>query len=148
MTTLTKSALRGVAWNYTGSAVVVVTQIVSAAVTARLIHQAEFGSYAAAQAALALASYFTVSTIGLGILRRSELGEKTAGTAIALSVATAALVLVAMWFLAEPWANAWGIPSAAPLVRVLAFALFFTALSSVPLALLDGDASNSPARRG
>ena len=133
---LAKDALSGVAWNYSGTAVLVVVQIASAAATARLIVPAEFGAYAAAQAAMALASYFTLWTIGLGILRRSELAEKTAGTAFALSAATASLVVVAMWLIAVPWAAAWGIDSAALLVRVLAFALFFTSLSSIPLALV------------
>ena len=136
MPTLTKSALSGVAWNYTGSAFLVVTQIASGAVTARLVDQADFGAYATAQAAMALASYFTVSTIGLGILRRAELSEKTAGTAISLSAATASVVLAATWLIADPWAKAWGIPSAALLVRLLGFSLFFTSLSTVPLALV------------
>jgi O-antigen/teichoic acid export membrane protein len=136
MTSLTKSALSGVAWNFAGSGVIAIMQIASAAVTARLIDQAQFGAYASAQAALTLASYFTVSTIGLGILRRSGLSEKTAGTAVAVSIGTAALVLAAMLLLASLWAHAWGIPEAASLVRVLGFALFFTSLSAVPLALL------------
>lgn len=135
-TSLTKSALTGVAWNYAGIAVLVVAQVASTAATARLIAPAEFGAYATAQAAIGLAGYFTISTIGLGILRRSELGPKTVGSALALSVTTGTLVLVALWPLAVPWCDAWGIRSAVSLVRVLAFSLLFTSLASVPLALV------------
>jgi O-antigen/teichoic acid export membrane protein len=41
-----------------------------------------------------------------------------------------------MWFLAVPWAEAWGIHAAVPLVRILGVALFLNSLSSVPLALI------------
>jgi O-antigen/teichoic acid export membrane protein len=132
---LTKSALQGIAWNYSGIAVLVVVQIVSTVATARLIAPAWFGVYAAAQAASGLAAYFTFATVGLAVLRRSELGEKTVGTAVVISSVAATLVLVALWFVAPTWADAWKIPAATRLIRVLAFALFFNSLSAVPLAL-------------
>lgn len=133
---LTKSALQGVISNYAGIAVLVVAQIAATAATARLISPAWFGAYAAAQFALMLASYFTISTISLGLLRRAELGEKTVGSAITLSLTAATLVMVLMWVFAAPWAAAWKIGSATTLVRVLAVALFFTSLASVPIALV------------
>ncbi len=132
---LTRSALQGVVWNYAGISVLVVGQLASTPITARLISPAWFGAYAAAQAAIGFAGYFTLSTIGLAILRRSELGEKTVGSAIVLSITMATLVSVALWFLAVPWANAWGIETSVQLIRVLAVALFFTSLSNVPIAL-------------
>lgn len=135
-TSLTVSAVSGFAWNSVGTVVLVAAQIASTMATARLIAPTEFGAYAAAQAAIGLAGYFTISTIGLGILRRSELGPKTAGSAFTLSIGIGTLVLVALWFLAVPWADAWRIHSAIRLVRVLAFSLFFVSLANVPLALL------------
>ena len=133
---LTKSALQGVVWNYSGIAILVVVQIVSTIATARLIAPAWFGVYAAAQAASGLAAYFTFATVGLAVLRRSELGEKTVGTAVVISLVAATLVLVALWFVAPTWADAWNIPAATRLIRVLAFSLFFNSLSAVPLALV------------
>ncbi|MGA9762554.1 MAG: oligosaccharide flippase family protein [Gaiellaceae bacterium] len=135
-TSLTRSALQGVFWNYSGIAVLVVVQIVSTVATARLIAPAWFGVYAAAQAASGLAAYFTFATVGLAILRRSELGEKAVGTAVVISLVAATVVLVALWFLAPAWSDAWKIPAATRLIRVLAFALFFNSLSAVPLALV------------
>ena len=136
MTSLTRSALSGVAWNYAGIAVLVVAQVASTAATARLIAPAGFGAYAAAQAAIVLAGYFTISTIGLAVLRRSELGPNTVGSALVLSILAGVIVLVALWFAAAPWAGLWGIRSATGLVRVMAFGLFFTSIASVPLALV------------
>jgi PST family polysaccharide transporter len=132
---LTKSALQGVIWNYSGIAVLIVAQVASTVATARLIAPAWFGVYAAAQAASGLAAYFTFATVGLAVLRRSELGEKTVGSAIAISLSATTLVLIALWFLAPIWAQAWKITAATPLIRVLAFALFFNSLALVPLAL-------------
>jgi len=78
---LTESALQGVVWNYSGIAVLIVAQVASTIATARLIAPAWFGVYAAAQAASGLAAYFTFATVGLAVLRRSKLGEKTVGSA-------------------------------------------------------------------
>jgi len=134
-TSLTRSALQGVAWNYSGISVLVGFQVVSTIATARLIAPDSFGVYAAAQAASGLAAYLTFATLGLAILRRTELGEKTVGSAVVISLIASTLVLVALWFVAPTWANAWDIPAATRLIRVLAFALFFNSLASVPIAL-------------
>jgi Membrane protein involved in the export of O-antigen and teichoic acid len=132
---LTKSALQGVVWNYSGIAVLIVVQVASTMATARLIAPSWFGVYAAAQAASGLAAYFTFTTVSLAVLRRSELGEKTVGSAVVISLVAATLVLVALWFLAPAWAQAWNIPAATRMIRVLAVALFFNSLASVPIAL-------------
>ena len=82
MSSLTRSALGGVAWTWAGSGVLVVAQIASTAATARLVAPREFGVYATAQAAAGIAGYFTMGALGSGLQRRSQLGEKTAGTAM------------------------------------------------------------------
>jgi O-antigen/teichoic acid export membrane protein len=133
---LSRRALAGVAWNYAGAAVLVLTQIGSTAATARLISPAGFGAYATALAAAGVLSYLTLSAIGNGVLRRSELGPKTVGTALTLSIVVSAVVAAAMWGLADPWASAWHVPAAARLVRIAALTLFFTSSSTIPLALL------------
>ena len=95
-TSLTKSALQGVVWNYAGIAVLIVVQVVATIATARLIDPEWFGVYTAAQAASGFAGYFTFTTIGLAILRRAELGEKTVGSAVVISLIAATIVLVAL----------------------------------------------------
>jgi PST family polysaccharide transporter len=128
--------LTGAAWNYAGAAVLILTQVVSTAATARLVSPEEFGAYATAQAAQGILGYFTLPAIGQGLLRRSHLGPGAAGTAMVVSLATSALVATAMWFASGVWSDAWHVPSAAAPVRVLALALALTGFSVVPLALL------------
>ena len=132
---LARSALSGVAWNYSGAAILVVTQLVSTAVTARLVTPSQFGAYAVAQAAAGIFGYFTLAAIGAGLSRRQELGPKTVGTAMVMSLASGGAVAVIMWLAAGPWCKAWQVP-ASSLVRVMALALFLVSSSTVPLALL------------
>ena len=132
---LARSALSGVAWNYSGAAVLIATQIVSTAATARLIAPAQFGAYAVSQAAAGIFGYFTLSALGAGLLRRQVLGPRTVGTAFVLSVASGGVVALTMCLVAGVWSGAWNVP-ASSLVRVSAIALFFVSMSTVPLAML------------
>lgn len=133
---LTKSALQGVVWNYFGIAVLVVAQLASTPITARLISPKQFGIYAAATFAIGLAGYLTFATIGAAIQRRSRLGEKTVGSALVISAASATLVLVGLWVFAGAWAELWRSGAkAVPLIRVLALGLFFSSLANVPIGL-------------
>ena len=133
---LTRSALSGVLWNWAGSAVLVVAQIASTAATARLVAPRDFGIYATAQAASGFAGYFAMAAIGSGLLRRAQLGAKTVGTAMVLSLGSALLVALVLVSGAPLWARAWGVPDAARLVRVVAFTLFLTSAATVPIALI------------
>jgi O-antigen/teichoic acid export membrane protein len=136
MSSLTRSALSGAAWNYGGAAVLVVTQIASTAVTARVVSPQEFGAYATAQTAAGIFSFLALSAISQDILRRPELGQKTVGTAMVMSVASGAFVAIVMWAVANPWSDAWHVQRALPLIRVFAFTLLLGSCATVPLALL------------
>jgi PST family polysaccharide transporter len=136
---LARSALGGVAWNWGGSVVLVLAQIASTAITARLVAPHEFGLYATALAAAGFASYLTMAAVGPGLQRRSRLGERTVGTAQALSLASSLLVAGALWLGASWWADLWGIPAADWVVRAMAITLCLTSMATVPLALLRRD---------
>ena len=88
VTSLTRSALSGTAWNYSGAAVLVVIQVASTAATARLVEPSQFGLYATAQAAAGVFGYFTLSAVAQGLLRRPHLSPHAVGTATAISVTT------------------------------------------------------------
>lgn len=133
---LTRSALSGVAWNWTGSAVLIFAQIASTAATARLVSPREFGLYASAQVAAGFAGYFSMAAVGPGLQRRSQLGEKTVGTALSISLAGSFVVALALWLGASVWARAWGVPDAAWIVRVIAITLLCTSSAVVPIALI------------
>ena len=134
---LSRSALGGVAWNSAGSAVLVLAQIASTVATARLVAPGQFGLYATAQAASAGVSYlFTISALGSGIQRRSQLGERTVGTALTLSLTSSLVVGGAVFAGASLWARVWGVPEAAAAVRVMSLSLFLTSAAVVPIALI------------
>ena len=133
---LSAVALRGVALNWVGAVVLVIGQIVSTVITARLVDPAGFGAYATAQAAAGFLGYFTLMGLGPGVQRRERLGPKTLPTALVLSGAAAALVSAVLFAAAEPWSRAWGIADAESAVRALAIAMLFTSLAVVPLAIL------------
>jgi O-antigen/teichoic acid export membrane protein len=136
MTNLPRSALVGVTSNFAGSAALVVAQLASTAATARLVAPREFGVYAVAQAGAGLAGYFTMNALGNGLLRRSRLGPKTIGTATILSLASALAVTIIILIAAAIWANAWRVPAAASVIRVLAITGFLTSAATVPVALM------------
>jgi lipopolysaccharide exporter len=133
---LTRQALGGVAWNYAGAGVLVVTQIASTAVTARVVSPGEFGAYATAQAAAGIFGYFTLAAVAQGVLRRTELATGTVGTALGISLGAGGLVAAAMWVAAGPWADAWHVPAAERVVHVLALTVFLNSTAVMPLALL------------
>lgn len=136
MTSLTRSALSGVVWNWAGSGVVILAQVGSTAATARLVSPAEFGVYATAQAAAGFAGYLTMMAVGHDLQRRSELKASTIGTAFSISLAASAAIAAAFLIGAEAWADLWGVPKAAPVVRIFSIVVFFTSVSAVPLGML------------
>jgi lipopolysaccharide exporter len=133
---LAKEALRGVAWNWGGSVLLIVAQISSTAATARLVSPRQFGLYAAAIAISGIAGYLTLNGIGPGIQRRSKLGEKTVGTAIVISVAAGSVVAALIWVTASILAGAWGVPDATWVIRAIAVSILLTSWSVIPLSLL------------
>lgn len=135
MSSLGSSAIRGVLWNYIGSATLVVVQIAGTAATARLITPAGFGAYAAAQAVAGILGYFAFATIAIAVVRRPQVSRTTVGSAMVLSLASGAAVLAFMWVLAGTWASVWGVPRSADLIRWLGLALFLNSAAGVPLAL-------------
>jgi len=136
MSSLARHAVKGVAWNWTGSVVLGVVQIASTAATARLVAPREFGLYAAAQAVGALAGFFCLRAVGQELQRRPELKPKSVGTAMTIVLAASAVVSGCVVFGAWAWAAVWGVPDAAWSIRVFGVALLLQSAAIVPLALL------------
>lgn len=132
-------AARGTALNYAGSVSVLVAQVGYTAATARLITPAGFGAYAIAQAGVGLAGYFTLSTLGAGLMRLREAPRQVVGTSLALAIAGGSLMCILGASLAPLWASEWGAPSAGPVLRVLSLVLFANTVAVIPLALLRRD---------
>lgn len=133
---LTRSALTGVASNWTGAGVLILAQIASTAVTARLVAPHEFGVYAAALAATGLAGYFTMAAVGPGLQRRESVDERIVGTALSISLGASFAVVAALWVGAPLWSQAWGMEDATDVVRVLAVSQLLVSMATVPLAVM------------
>jgi len=139
MAPLARRALAGVAWNWSGSGVLVVAQVASTAATARLVSPAEFGLYAAAQAVYGFAGFFCMRAAGQELQRRSSLDSRTAGTAFTVLMLASLAVAGAVALAAPLWADLWGVPGASPAIRVFALALLLHSAAAIPVSLLRRD---------
>ena len=133
---LAQRGLRGAAWSYGGTAVVVVGQLAYTALTARVISPAEFGAYATAQALIMLVGYFTLRAVGNAIIRNPALDRAVVGTATIMTCAAGAAVGAVVLAAAGPWAQIWRSEDAASLLRLLTPQVFLGCLAIVPMGLL------------
>ena len=130
---------RGLGWNGAAVAVVLVAQLVTTVITARLLSPHQFGSYAAAQACFAFASYFTLKPLGAAVVRDTTRSSEIAATALLLSCVAGAAVAVVFFAFGPLWASFWRAPGAAPLVRFYGVAVLLLTAAVVPCALLQRD---------
>jgi O-antigen/teichoic acid export membrane protein len=133
---LAQRGLRGAAWIYGGSAVVIVGQLAYTAMTARLISPSEFGAYATAQALLMLVGYFALSSVGNALIRHPALDRRVVGTALVITGVAGAIVALVVLAVAGLWADLWRAPDAASLVRILAPQVLLASLAVVPVSLI------------
>jgi O-antigen/teichoic acid export membrane protein len=126
----------GVAWNYAGSGLVIVSQIVYTAFTARLLTPVDFGAYASALALIALMGYFSLATLGNALTRARSLSRATVGTALCLATAAGVGSALVTVLLARPWASVWKTEEAERLILLWAPGILLSALAVIPLGLL------------
>lgn len=136
MSTDLHHAARGISWNYLGSAVALVAQVLYTALTARLISPDGFGAYAAALALVSFVSYFALSTLGSAVIRHERHNPEVVGTAFAVTIIAGVAASIVIFFAASPWAVLWDLPESEALGRLFAIVVSFSALSVIPLALL------------
>jgi len=133
---LQRAALSGAGWNYLASGVTLTAQIGYTAITARLIAPSGFGAYATAQAMVSLVGYFTLTTIGAAVMRRSELSRSLIGSSFVLATAAGCVCAAFTLAVAGVWARLWHMPDAVNLIRIFAFTVAASTISAVPLAVL------------
>ena len=126
----------GVAWNYAASAPVIASQIVYTALTARVLAPSAFGAYACAQALIALMGYFSLTTVGSALTRKSAMSRWTVGTALYLAAAAGVGAAVVTLLLANAWSRVWHTPDAAFLIALWAPAVLLLSLAGIPIGLL------------
>lgn len=127
---------QGVAWSYSGAALVIAAQIAYTAFTARILQPSAFGAYASAQALIALMGYFSLATLGAALARRPALAASTVGTALYLATIAGCIAAAGAVLLSNVWAAAWDVPDAAPLIVLWAPTILLSALAAIPVALL------------
>jgi lipopolysaccharide exporter len=136
---LVRSAVSGIAWNWGGMVMLVGAQVGSTIASARLVSPAEFGLYAVGQAAFGLSGFFSLAAVGQGLQRRKELSHSVTGTAVTMSLGAGALFAAIMILGASLWADAWGVPDSAWVVRIFGIAAFLQAAGVVPISLIRRD---------
>ena len=113
-----------------------VIQIVFTAILARLLTPAEFGVSAAGLVLVAFAGLFSQLGLGGALIQKPDLNPRTLATAQAIAIASAVLVMLALWFLAPLAAEWFRKPQTRDVVRALSVLCFLQALMIGPNALL------------
>ena len=133
---LTQRTLSGLLWTGWGRIANAALQLGIVAILARLVAPADFGVVSAALIVIGFSAI--VSQIGLGpaIVQRRDLEARHHDTAFTASVLLGLSLGAAVWVTAPLAAAAVGIPSAEPILRVLAWTFPIQGLGLVSEALL------------
>jgi len=133
---LTDTAARGVAWNALRA---VSTRLITAAVfvvLARKLDPADFGIVALAMVFIVLISVLVESGFAEAIIQRKKVTQTDLNSAFWLNNAVSLALAVALFASADILSKTLGQPQLAPVLRVLSLVFVFSALASVPQAIL------------
>jgi PST family polysaccharide transporter len=83
-----------------------------------------------------LVGYFTLATVGNAVIRHPALNRQVVGTSILMTGVAGLLVAIVVLIAANPWAEIWRSPQAAPVIRLFAPQVLLGALAIVPVALV------------
>jgi lipopolysaccharide exporter len=125
----------GLVWSTVNSLVLRLGSLVVGTILARLLAPADFGVYAIALTVQSV--LLTLADLGMSIdLVRAEDPERRAPTVATVSVASGALLALAMTVTAKPVAALMGAPHAASVIMVLSWTLLVAGAGVVPYAKL------------
>ncbi|AXT85843.1 polysaccharide biosynthesis protein [Aeromicrobium sp. A1-2] len=130
------SASRAFAWSFANTVAARLGTLAIGIALARLLGPEEFGTYAVAFIALLAVLSFNELGVSLAIVRWTEDPRAIAPTVTSISLATSALITLAMLVAAGPFATAMGDPEAAGLVRMLSLCVLINGAVATPAALL------------
>lgn len=130
------SALSGVRWNYVGSAFSIVCSMTIGAVLARILGPGPFGQAIVASTIYGFVNLFVNGGFSQALIQLKELPpiavRRTFTTQMVLGLSMTMLVTVSAPFLARQFHT----PSAAPVIRAMAWIITFQAFGLVSAALL------------
>lgn len=133
---LTRRALDGMFWTFSGTGVQVIFRLLSLMALGRLLTPAEFGLMGAAMVVVALSESVSLIGVGPAIIQRRDLQPAHVRAAVTLSCTMGLLLGAAVWFGAPLIARFYRIPEVEPLLRGVAFLFPLDGLSTVGKSLL------------
>ena len=133
---LTRRALGGMLWTFSGTGVQAAAQLGTMMVLARLLKPADFGLMGAAGVVIALSQIVSQVGVGPAIIQRRELRPEHIRVATTLSLALG-LVLGAVVFFGAPMiARFYRMPDVEPVLRGVAFLFPLDGLNTVARSIL------------
>jgi O-antigen/teichoic acid export membrane protein len=133
---LTKRALGGMFWTFSGTGVQAVVQLVVLMALGRLLTPADFGLMGAAMVVIAVSQIVSQVGVGPAIVQRRELETIHIRTAFTMSGVLGCLLGGVVWLAAPALAAFYRIPAVEPVLRVVALLFPIDSLSTVGQSLL------------
>jgi O-antigen/teichoic acid export membrane protein len=140
---LLSRASGALAWSFLNTAVGRLGTLGIGIVLARLLGPKEFGTYAVALIALMAVLSFNELGVSLAIVRWRSDPRAIASTVNTISLIASTIIAVAMYFLAAPFADAMGEPSATPVVQLLGLTVIISGAVASPAALMQREFNQS-----
>jgi PST family polysaccharide transporter len=132
---LRKKTARGMAWTLAGAAGTNVVRVASMAALGRLLAPDDFGVVATAMTAMVLVQSVRDVGVGVAIIQRKNLDDAEIDSAFAFSSWLGVVLAIAMVLAAPLVGDAYGMPDAVPLLRVMALMFAMRGVSTVPFTL-------------
>ena len=133
---LTKRALSGMLWTFSGTGVQAVVQLLVLMVLGRLLTPAEFGIMAAALVVIALSQIVSHVGVGPAIVQRRQLEVVHVRVAFTISAALGVVLGVGVWLAAPAIAAFYRIPAVEPVLRAVSLLFPMDGLTTVGKSLL------------
>ncbi|HUR96227.1 MAG TPA: lipopolysaccharide biosynthesis protein [Gemmatimonadales bacterium] len=133
---LTKRALGGMAWTFSGQGIQGVVQLLVIMALGRLLSPSDFGLFGAAAVVVALSQIVSQIGVGPAIVQRKELDDEHVRVAFTISGVLGVVLGVVVWAAAPALAAFYRIPSVEPVLRGVAFLFPIDGLNTVGESLL------------
>jgi PST family polysaccharide transporter len=133
---LTKRALGGMLWTFSGTGVQAVIQLLVLMVLGRLLTPADFGLMGAAAVVIALSQIVSQLGVGPAIVQRRELEREHIRVAFTISGGLGFVLGGAVWLAAPSLAEFYRIPAVEPVLRGVALLFPIDGLNTVGESLL------------
>jgi len=133
---LTRRAIGGMFWTFSGTGVQVAVQVLAIMALGRLVTPEEFGLMGAATVVIACSQIVSQIGVGPAIIQRRELDQDHVRVAVTLSFLLGLLLGALVWVGAPAIASFYRMPELQPVLRAVAFLFPLDGLNTVSKSLL------------